>query len=138
MWPALGACAIALAGCGGDAGWSGTACAATLGETGVGISYNGFALGTKLLVQVCAARTCHESTLTTERGSETWIGGGIYPTAMKGVRHIAVTVRDSSHRVITSDPAVSVHQLKVTQGCTETIYDAAIRVSPHRVVPATM
>ncbi|NYJ75873.1 hypothetical protein [Allobranchiibius huperziae] len=136
LGPVLGVCALALAGCGGDSGLSGRACAETLSETGVGVSYSGFTPGTRLSVLVCVGRSCHESMVTTTRTSETWIGGGIDPRVMKTARTIAVTVRDDSHRVIASDLAVSVHRLEVTEGCTTTIFDAAVRVSPGQVLPA--
>ena len=128
---AVGACAVALSACGVGS------CAASLEGTGVGVSYTGFSAGIKLAVQVCVVRTCHESVLTTRKGSETWISGGIDSRVMNGVQAISVTVRDSSHRVVAMDQAVRVHRLEVTEGCTSTIYDAAVRVSPGRVTPAT-
>lgn len=129
--------AIALSSCGSGDVLGGTACPASLQGTGVGISYSGFAAGTKLSVKVCAARTCHESVLATTKGSETWIGAGIYPQVMKGVQTISVSVRDSSDHIVASNQAVRVRRLQVVKGCTTTIYDAAVQVSPGRVATAT-
>lgn len=130
---AVGTCAVALSACGSGSGSGQTMCADSLVGTGVGISYHGFGTGTKLDVQVCVARTCHETVLMTEKGPTTWTGGGIDDRVLKGVPTISVTVRDSDRRIVASNPAVSVHQLEVTEGCTTTIYNAAVQVSPGRV-----
>ena len=126
---AMGACVTVLSAC------SGGSCAASLSEAAVGISSAGFDPGTKLDVRVCIARACYDSALVTASGDE-WAGGNIPLAMMKGVQAISVTVRDSSGRTIASDHAVRVHRLEVTQGCTTTIYDAAVRVSPGHIAPA--
>ncbi|MBO1766441.1 hypothetical protein [Allobranchiibius sp. GilTou38] len=137
MAAVTGACAVALSACSSGSSSSPTLCADSLIGTGVRISSSGFGAGTKLAVKVCVARTCHETVLVTKKGPTTWTGAGIDPRTMKGVHTISVTVRDRSRRIIAIKQAVSVRQFEVTDGCTTTIYNAAVQVSPGRVTAAT-
>lgn len=128
---ALGACAAALSGCGGS-----QFCTDGLAVTGVGVSYSGFASGSKLTTQVCIKSVCHVSA-PTKGDSKGWVSVGIDSGVLKGVQVVSVTVRDAANRVLARDEAVSVHSLSVTSGCTTTNYDAALRISPGHVVAAT-
>ena len=69
----------------------------------------------------------------TRKVSTTWTASGIDPRTLEGVHTISVTVRDRSRRIVAMNHAVSARQLKVTDGCTTTIYNAAVHVSPGHI-----
>lgn len=127
---ALGACAVALSGCGSQA------CPASLAETGVGVFYSGFHSDTELTTQVRVNGVCQVGA-PSKGDSKLWLSVGIDPGVLRRAQVISVTVHDAANRVSARDQAVNVRRLSVAEGCTTTIYDAALRVSPDHMTAAT-
>lgn len=90
------------------------ACPAGLAVTGVGVSYSGFASGSKLTTQVCIKSVCHLSA-PTKVDSKAWVSVVLTPV-LKGAQVVFVTVHDAANRVVAQDKTVSVHRLRVTSG----------------------
>lgn len=131
-WPPvlmLGVCVATLSGCG-------RSCADTASESGVGLSYTGFAQGASLTARVCIKDACYVSA-STKVDPGVWVSAGIYPDVLKGVKVISVTVRDAKNQVVARDDSVEVNHLDVGDSCTSLTYDAALQVSPHHIAAAT-
>ncbi len=134
---AAGLCAIAVAGCDADTAIRGHACAASAFEAGVGLHYSGFSSKDVLTAEVCIARTC-STTAPTKGDSRSWVSPDIDSFAMRGVRTISVTVRDTSHRVVAQNPALPVRVVKVDLNeCDVVRFGAGVAVTPGHAAAAT-
>ncbi|NHN54749.1 hypothetical protein G9U51_02995 [Calidifontibacter sp. DB0510] len=114
------------------------ACPASLAESPVGVTFNDFADGSTVTVEVCAQQTCQRSAAVGTDPS-TWVdlhltrlSTSLHP--VKGAKAISVTVRDLSNKVVAQADSVAVHSTVVELAqCREVNFWAALAISPGRV-----